>query len=199
VDLENSLSQQGGRYSIPDIIQTDASINPGNSGGVLVDDQARVIGVTSAIASSTQANSGVGFVIPSAIVQKVAPALIETGQVEHAWMGISGTTLTPDLARAAGLSADQQGALVLTVASGGPAEKAGVRGGSQEASVDGQQVPLGGDVIIAIDGQTVRRFEDMVSYLYNHAEAGQHLTLTVLREGNQQSVQLTLGVLPDPS
>jgi 2-alkenal reductase len=197
VNLENPVNQPGGRYSIPDIIQTDASINPGNSGGVLVDYEGKVIGVTSAIASSTQVNSGVGFVIPAAIVERVVLPLIETGRVQHAWMGITGTTLTPDLALAANLLEDQQGALVLSVATGGPAEKAGVKGGDKEVTIDGRQVDMGGDVVIAIDGQTVKRFEDMVSYLFNQTEVGQTVTLTVLRQGKEQALQLTLGALPD--
>ena len=197
VDASTALSQAGGRYSIPDIIQTDAAINPGNSGGVLVDGQGQVIGVTAAIATSTQTNSGVGFVIPTAIVQKVVPALIADGRVEHSWMGISGTSLTPELAQAAGLAEDRQGALVISVTAGSPAEKAGLRGGSRPASSTGQQVAAGGDVIIAIDGQSVKRFEDMVSYLYNSTDPGDRVTLTVLRQGRQQNIQLTLGALPD--
>jgi 2-alkenal reductase len=199
VDADIALSQQGGTYSIPDIIQTDASINPGNSGGVLVDDQGRVIGVTAAIASTTRANSGVGFVIPSAIVQKVVPSLIVTGDVQHSWMGISGTTLTPDLAQAANLPEDQQGVMVMSVTAGGPAEKAGILSGTREASIDGQRVPVDGDVIIAIDGQTVTRFEDMVSYLYNQTDPGQTVTLTLLRQGDEQTIQLVLGALPNAS
>jgi 2-alkenal reductase len=199
VDLDNPFSQGAGRYSIPDIIQTDASINPGNSGGVLVDDQGRVIGVTSAIATTSQSNSGVGFVIPARIVSRFVPDLIENGEVEHAWMGISGRTLTPDLAEAAGLPEDQQGVMVLAVTPESPAERAGLRGGEQEASVESQSLPAGGDVITAIDGQQVQRFEDMVSYLYNQTDPGQTVSLTVLRQGEQQTVELTLGVLPDQS
>jgi 2-alkenal reductase len=199
VDTQTSFSQQGGRYSIPDIIQTDASINPGNSGGVLVDEQGKVIGVTSAIASSTQSNSGVGFVIPSAIVKKNVPTLIQAGKVQHTWMGVMGTSLTPDLVEAANLPKDQQGAFVLSVTPGSPAEKAGLRGGRQEVTVGGEQVNLGGDVIIAVDGHTVKRFEDIVSYLYNNTDPGQTITLTVLRQGKQMELQLTLGVLPSAS
>jgi 2-alkenal reductase len=199
VDLNNALSQQGARYSIPDIIQTDASINPGNSGGVLVDDQGKVIGVTSAIATTSMSNSGVGFVIPSGIVKKVVPALIEDGSIQHAYMGITGTTLTPDLVSASDLPEGQQGALVIDVAQNGPADEAGIRGGSQDVSADGGQVATGGDVITALNGQPVTRFEDMVSYLYNNTEVGQTITLTVLRDGQEQEIQLTLGALPDPS
>lgn len=196
VSLDSPLTQSGATYSIPDIIQTDASINPGNSGGVLVDDQGRLMGVTAAIQSSTGANAGIGFVIPSNIVQRVVTVLIETGRYDHTWMGISGVSLTPDLAEAVNLPSDQQGALVMEVVPGGPAEQAGLRGGSQGTTLDGQQALLGGDVIIAIDDRPVQYFEDMVSYLYNETEVGQMIELTVIRDGEQQTIQVTLGALP---
>jgi 2-alkenal reductase len=197
VDLESPVTQSGGRYSIPDIIQTDASINPGNSGGVLIDIEGKVIGVTSAIASASGSNSGVGFVIPANIVKKYVPDMIAAGKVEHSWMGISGTTLDPEIAEAAGLGADQKGVVVLTITSGSPAQKAGLRAASRQASVSSEPDIQGADVIVAIDGKEVTRFEDMVSYLYNSTDPGQTITLTVLRGGSQQSVRLTLGVLPD--
>ena len=196
VALENPLNQQGGSYSIPDIIQTDAPINPGNSGGVLVDIDGRLIGVTSAIATTTQSNSGVGFAIPANIVKKFVTELIETGQVKHSWMGITGTTLTPDLSDAANLPEGQQGVLVIAVTPDGPAQKARIQSGSRQIEVRGSTVMVGGDVIIAIDGQTVERFEELISYLYNHTEPGQTVTLTVLRDGKEQTLRLDLEVLP---
>jgi len=197
VDQDGSSGGLTGRYSIPDIIQTDASINPGNSGGVLVDDQARLLGVTSAIATTTQANSGVGFVIPASIVQKVVPSLIETGSFEHSWMGIVGRAVTPDLAEAMNLPEDQNGILVLGVTPRGPAANAGISAGTREASINGELVNLGGDVITAIDGQAVKRFEDMVSYLFNKTAVGQTVELTILRAGNEETVELILGARPD--
>lgn len=191
----NSL-QQGPTYAIPDIIQTDAAINPGNSGGVLVNDQGQVIGVTAAIRSPVDANSGVGFVIPSSIVERVVPSLIQTGKYDHPWIGISGTSLTSDLAQAMNLDPSQRGALVVDIAQNSPASKAGLQGGDNQTTVNGQSAVLGGDVIIAIDGQTVNTFEDLSSYLVNHTQVGQTVTLTILRQGKQQTVQLTLGVLP---
>jgi 2-alkenal reductase len=196
VGLDSANFGAGPTYSIPDIIQTDASINPGNSGGVLVDDQGQLIGVTAAIQSTTGANAGIGFVIPANIVKKVVPALIQNGKVEHSWMGISGVTLTPDLVQEANLPENQQGVLVVEVSSGSPAEKAGLRGGSQGSSANNQSVPMGGDVITAIDGQVVTRFEDLVSYLFNQTEVGQTVKLTVLRGGQQQTLDLTLGAQP---
>ena len=117
--------------NIPEIIQTDASINPGNSGGVLVDIEGQVIGIPSAIESSTNSNAGIGFVIPAEIVSKVVPELIQNGSYEHPWLGISGTNLNAAINKAMNLATTQQGALVMDVTSGGPASKAGLRAGDQ--------------------------------------------------------------------
>ena len=126
-------------YSIPDVIQTDASINPGNSGGVLVDIQGRLMGVTAAIESSTNSSAGIGFAIPSSIVKRVVPALIKTGSYQHSYLGISGGSLTPEIAQAMNLPATQRGALVATVTAGGPAEKAGVKASATQATVNGSE------------------------------------------------------------
>jgi serine protease Do len=194
VNINSSVQEP--TYSIPDIIQTDAPINPGNSGGVLVNDQGQVIGVTSAIESPVQANSGIGFAIPSNIVSKVVPSLISTGTYEHPYIGISGTTLTPDLAQAMGLKADQRGALVATVVSGGPADKAGLQGSNNQVDINGFPAQVGGDVIVAINGQPVNSFDDLNSYLADQTQVGQTVTLTILRGGNEQTVSVTLGARP---
>ncbi len=186
----------GGSYTIPDIIQTDAAINPGNSGGVLLNDQGQLIGVTAAIESGSQSNSGIGFVIPSAIVNKVVPSLIQTGTIKFSWLGISGTTLTPDLNSANNLPANQKGALVVSVTSGGPAANAGLQGSNQQSTVSGQQVPTGGDVITAVNGQAVTTFDDLTAYLFLDTKPGQTVTLTVLRQGQQQNLSVTLGERP---
>jgi serine protease Do len=197
--VQSNTTQSSPTYSIPDVIQTDAPINPGNSGGVLVDDSGLVIGVTAAIESPVQASSGIGFAIPSLIVQKVVPALIKTGHYDHPYLGISGTDLTPDLATAINRKADQHGALVVTVTTGGPADKAGLRGSDQQTQINGVSVPVGGDVIVAIDGQPVQQFDDMLSYLARNTEVGQKITLTVLRDGKEMTVDLTLAARPDQS
>jgi len=186
----------GLNYSIPDIIQTDAPINPGNSGGVLVDSEGRLIGVTAAIESPVRANAGIGFAIPSVIVQKVVPAVIETGHYAHPLLGLSGTTLTPDLAQAMELDGSQRGALVIDVTASGPADKVGLRGSDREAEIDGQQVPVGGDVIVAIDGQPVKEIDDVIIYLARNTEVGQTITLTVLRQSEEVQIQVTLGARP---
>jgi S1-C subfamily serine protease len=181
-------------YSIPDIIQTDAPINPGNSGGVLVDDEGRVIGVPTAIESPVQANAGIGFAIPSVIVQKVVPVLIQDGEYEHPWLGISGTSLRSDLAEAMELAPDQRGVLVAEVVDGSPAAAAGLRGSDRQ--VEGQQVLVGGDVIVAINGEAVGQFGDLVTYLARNANVGETVTLTVVRGSQEELVRVTLAARP---
>ncbi len=180
-------------FSIPDVIQTDAAINPGNSGGVLVDMTGALIGVPSQIESASGSNSGVGFAIPSAIVNKVAPQLISTGKAGHSYLGISGATLTPDVISALNLPAGQQGVLVATVLQGGPAGSAGLQG----ATVDANGTPTAaGDIITGINGQPITRMEALISYLANNTEPGQSVTLTVLRNGQTIQVPVTLGTQP---
>ncbi|HWT82789.1 MAG TPA: trypsin-like peptidase domain-containing protein, partial [Candidatus Methylomirabilis sp.] len=172
VNANNPLSSNTGSYIIPDIIQTDAPINPGNSGGVLVDDQGHVLGVTAAIATNSGSGSGVGFVIPSVIVQKVVPSLIKNGSYQHPYIGISGTTMTPELAQPMGLNSDQRGALVVSVTAGGPAANAGLQASNNTTTVNGQQEPVGGDVIVSIDGNPVKTFDDLITYLARNTDVG---------------------------
>lgn len=186
----------GRSYSIPDIIQTDAPINPGNSGGVLVDDQGLVTGVTYAIESTSGANAGIGFVIPANVVQRVVPSLIDKGTYEHPYLGISGGTLVPALATAMDLPEDQRGILVAEVVAGGPSDKAGLRGSEKEATIDGSQVKVGGDVIIAIEGKPLKSMDELISYLASDTQVGQQVTLTVLRDGEQMDLRVTLEARP---
>jgi 2-alkenal reductase len=183
-------------FTIPNIIQTDAPINPGNSGGVLLDLEGNVIGVPTAIESSGQSSSGVGFAIPAAIVQTVVQSLISTGTVQHPYLGIEGTTLTPDLAQAMGLALTQRGALVISVTPGGPAAKAGVLPSTRQVIIDGQQASVGGDLILGIDQQPVKTFDELVSYLAFDTKVGQTVTLAILRNGKESTVQVTLGNRP---
>ena len=186
----------GPAYSIPNIIQVDTPINPGNSGGVLLNDNGAVIGVTQSIATSSGSSSGVGFAIPSVIVKQVVPALITTGHSDHPYLGVSVGTLDPNIAKAMNLPSNQRGALVETVTAGGPADKAGIKASSTNFTDNGQQITIGGDVITAYNGQTVRSSDDLVTFLANSGSVGQTVTLTVLRSGKQIQVQVTLGLRP---
>ncbi len=192
----DSGATQSGRYNIPDVIQTDASINPGNSGGVLVDSGGWVIGVPSAIISPAGVSVGIGFAIPSNIVSRVIPQLIETGRYEHPWLGISGRLLTPEIADVMDLPADQRGALVVDFIPDGPADKAGIQGSDRTVTIRGVNVRVGGDVIVAIDNEAVTDMGDIIAYLSRSTEAGQKVGLTVIRGGEEKTLEVELGVRP---
>lgn len=179
-------------YTIPDIIQTDAAINPGNSGGVLVNVTGEVIGVTAAIKSSTDSNAGIGFVIPSHIVTRVVPVLIEKRSYEHPSMGLNGITMTFALAEEMGLDGNTKGILITDIYRGGAAEKAGLNGSYQRMVAPGRVSITYGDVIIAVDGQPVESYEEMVSYIFNHTEVGQTIRVTLLRNGKELEKDLKL-------
>lgn len=185
-----------GSYTIPDVIQTDAPVNPGNSGGVLLDLAGNLIGVPTAIESAAGDSAGVGFAVPSIIVRNVVPELIEKGVYEHPYIGIRGGTLTSALAQAMDLPETQRGALVVSVTSGSPAEKADLRGSARQVEIDGAEVQVGGDVITAIDGRPVKDFEDLTAYLARYGKVGQKVELTILRDGKSETVSLTLAARP---
>jgi S1-C subfamily serine protease len=203
--LSRSLpSTNDPRYRIPEIIQTDAAINPGNSGGPLLNSQGEVIGVNSAIVPNfnqlgERSFLGVGFAIPSNLAQHVVPALIEKGEYAHPWIGFSGMDVLPEIAAEMNLP-EAKGALVESVLPGSPAEKAGLRGGSRNVQFEsiGRPVAVGGDVIIRIDDQEVRRFDDVLSYL-TRREVGQKVDLTIIRDGETTTVTVTLGRRPSSS
>jgi S1-C subfamily serine protease len=187
-------------FNIPEAIQTDAAINPGNSGGPLLDSQGRLIGVNAQIESTVQANAGVGFAVPVNIVQRVVPALIADGRYDHAWLGISGHDYSPAWADALGFSEEMRGAYVMYVEPGGPSDEAGLRAGTRQTDVllgldFGQPVYLeaGGDLIVAIDDQPVKSFDDLLVYLERYTSPGDLVELTILRDGRQQVMVVTLG------
>ena len=182
-------------FSIPNIIQTDAAINPGNSGGPLLNMRGEVIGINTAIFSSTGVYSGVGFAIPSYLIQKVVPSLITTGEYQHAYLGVSGTDIDADIAEIMNLQ-NTTGFLVIQVTSGSPAEKAGIRGGDILTEINGREVELGGDVIIAIDDKPIRKIYDLLSYLDREKKVGENVTLSIVRNGQIHKSDLTLVARP---
>lgn len=185
-----------GSFSIPDVIQTDAPINPGNSGGPLLDLRGNVIGMNTAIFSSTGESAGVGFAIPSNTVSKVVPSLISSGVYQHPWLGISGTDITPEIAAALGLD-EAKGFLVTDIMAGSPADKAGVRGGYKIDDINGMEIALGGDIIVGIDNNTVRKIDDILSYLEREKKVGDEVQLSVLRDGRiQETLPTILAVRP---
>ena len=185
----------GSQYSIPNIIQIDAPINPGNSGGPLLNMKGEVIGVNSAIFSTTGEFSGIGLAIPSNALNKVVPSLITKRSFNHPWLGLSGTNITPEIANVIGLK-EPRGFLVVDVISGSPAEKAGIHGGEQLTSINGSQIPLGGDVIEKIDNKTIRKIDDVLVYLETEKSIGDNVKISVFREGQIQKINLILVARP---
>lgn len=191
--IPSGLSQ----YSIPQVIQTDAAINPGNSGGPLLTLSGEVIGVNTQIETggNSNANSGVGFAVPSSVISKVVPDLISKGSHEWSWLGVSGGTITGSLAKEFGLEGIK-GAYIDQVTQGGPAEKAGIRGATQEKEIQGQKVMAGGDVVTAINSQTIRNFDDLLVYIAMRTKVGDTVQLTVLRDGVKKEFKVTLANRP---
>ncbi len=185
-------------FSITNVIQTDAAINPGNSGGPLINAAGEVIGINSQIATGGgggNGNLGIGFAIPIDTARAEIHQLITKGEVEHAFIGISGGTITPELARAINLPV-KEGVIVQTVVKGGPADKAGIEGGNTSATIDGAEIKLGGDIITAVDGKKVAGMDEVVEVV-NKAKPGESLELTILRDGSTKTATVTLGDRPE--
>ena len=188
------LPQESG-YSIPDVIQTDAAINPGNSGGPLINMKGEVVGINTAIQSATGEFSGIGFAVPSNTVKKVVPVLIENGKFKHPWMGISGTDVDPELAEVRGLKSSK-GFLVVSVIEGSPAETAGLIGVTETKEMDGREFALDGDIILAIDGETVRKISDILIHLQREKSIGDEMILSVSRNGEVLELVMILEERP---
>ena len=185
---------------IGEAIQTDAAINPGNSGGPLLDLSGQVIGVNSQIISPSGASSGIGFAVSASTVSRVVPQLISNGKYSHPWLGVqllSLTTANVNALKEAGVGVPvDSGVLVLEAVSGGPADKAGIRGGSREVRIGNYQVPVEGDIIVAIDGQALASSQDLTVYLETETTVGKAVELGIVRNGEEQVVQVVLGEQP---
>lgn len=183
-------------YSIPDVIQTDAAINPGNSGGPLLNMRGEVIGVNNAIQSTTGEFAGVGFAIPSQTMVKIAPILISDGSYAHPWVGISGRDIGPETARLMGLD-DTIGFLVVDIMENSPAYGSGLHTSNETVTIHGEEVKIGGDVIRGVDGQEVRKIDDILVHLQRSKAVGDTLTLEVHREGQIVEIPIILQQRPD--
>lgn len=191
--LGRSIRSEAGSV-MEDLIQTDAAINPGNSGGPLLDSDGKIIGINTAIFSPSGGSVGIGFAIPVDTAKRILPDLIEKGYVAHAWMGVSLFPLTPGLAKALDLPVSR-GALVVEVMKGGPADRAGLRGGTKMVQLGNAMLPVGGDVITAMDGEAVNSSEELVRKIRKH-KPGEQVRLKILREKKTQEMSLTLGERP---
>ncbi|HEX4077081.1 MAG TPA: trypsin-like peptidase domain-containing protein [Candidatus Acidoferrales bacterium] len=183
--------QTGENTFIDEAIQTDASINQGNSGGPLLDSHGEVIGINSAFYAPTGTPSGIGFAIPINTARRVAEDLITKGRVRRATLGAEGRAIWPGLAQALGLSV-QQGILIERVDPGGPAAQAGLRGGDRVVLAGLQQLRIGGDIVVAIDGKPVTSQMDL-NLLLNREGPGDTVTLTVVRNGKKIDIPVKLG------
>jgi len=193
--LQRQIQAPNG-FSISHVIQTDAAINPGNSGGPLIDSSGRVIGINSQIQTGgSNGNVGIGFAVPINTAREVVQQIEQHGEVKHAYIGISGSSITPALAKALKLPVEK-GVLVNTVIKDGPADKAGIEAGDTEATIEGAKVNLGGDIVTEIEGKPIGSMEDLINAI-NGAQPGDKMGLTLLRGDNEtKHVTVTLGVRP---
>ncbi len=194
--LQRQIQAPNG-FSISHVIQTDAAINPGNSGGPLIDSSGSVIGINSQIQTGggNDGNVGIGFAVPINTAREVVEQIEQHGKVEHAYIGVSGGSVTPALAKALKLPVEK-GVLVNEVVKGSPADKAGIEGGDTEATIEGVKVNLGGDIITEVDGKPIGSMEDVINDV-NSAQPGDKMELTLLRGDNEtKHVTVTLGVRP---
>ena len=190
------LLPSGSGYSIPDVIQTDAAINPGNSGGPLLNMRGDIVGINTAIQSTTGEFTGVGFAIQSQTVAKIVPTLIKDGEYKHPWIGISGRDIDPDTANVLGLK-DALGFLVITVVEDSPAWDAGLIGSDKTIEVEGREYSIGGDVITAVDGIDVRKIDDILIHLQRVKTVGDEMDLEILRDDRTTNVTIVLQERPN--
>ena len=194
--LGRLLPIQGTFFSIPDVIQTDTAINPGNSGGPLLNMNAEVVGINTAIYSSDGSFSGVGFSIPSNVVLKIVPTLITEGEFQHPWVGISSANISTDLAELLKLD-NAKGVLIMTIIKDSPADKAGLRGSSETATFDEIKYTVGGDIILSADGKEIRQIDDLLIHLQREKNVGDTINLEILRDGKTIDIVLTLEKRPE--
>ena len=184
-------------FSIPEMIQTDAAINPGNSGGPLLNSEGKVLGVNTMILSQSRSSSGVGFAVPVNIVKMVVPHLIETGKYIYPWLGVSLSNISLDIIEAMQLDIKQRGALVLSVVEDSPAANAGIRSSQNVLEGSRQDIGIGGDIIISIEGTGVKNPADLISYLVKNTQPEDRVTLRVLRENTVIPIEVILEPRPE--
>ena len=190
--------QGQGQFTIPEVIQTDSAINPGNSGGPLLDRLGRVIGINTQILSSTGNFSGVGMAVPVNIARRVVPSLIDNGEFNYPWLGVSIRTVSTTYGDEIDLPEGTRGAVVASTVSGSPADKAGLRGSESTVKINGVNYPLGGDIIVAIGGYEVAGSSELIAHLTYNYSPGDAVIFAVLRDGQAEEIEVTLGQRPEP-
>jgi S1-C subfamily serine protease len=196
--LQRQIEAPNG-FSISHVIQTDAAINPGNSGGPLINSAGEVIGINAQIATGGGGNGnvGIGFAIPIDTVRAEIEQLKTNGEVDHAFIGITGGTVTPELAKAVNLPVDE-GVIVQSVVKDSPADKAGLEAGSTSATIEGQEVRLGGDIITEVDGEKLKSMDELVEIIQG-SKPGDKLELKIVHDGDEKTADVTLGTQPEQS
>jgi len=196
--LQRQIEAPNG-FSISHVIQTDAAINPGNSGGPLINSAGEVIGINAQIATGGGGNGnvGIGFAIPIDTVRAEIEQLKTNGEVDHAFIGITGGTVTPELAKAVNLPVDE-GVIVQSVVKDSPADKAGLEAGNTSATIEGQEVRLGGDIITEVDGKKLKSMDELVEIIQG-SKPGDKLELKVVHDGDEKTADVTLGTQPEES
>ena len=183
-------------FTITNAIQTDAPINPGNSGGPLLDSSSQVIGINSQIATAGgQGSIGIGFAVPANTARDVVQQLLDNGEVEHSFLGLTGADITPEAAKVLDLPTDD-GVLVQDVVPDGPADDAGIEGGSAQADIGPAPLRIGGDIIVKVAGDPVDSMDDVIAAV-DARDPGDSLELTILRDGHEQTVTAELADRPD--
>ena len=192
-----TLQSGNSLFSIPEMIQTDASINPGNSGGPLLDSEGNVLGVNTMILSQSRSSSGVGFAVPVNIVKMVVPNLITTGKYIYPWLGVTLSNISLDIIQAMQLDIKQRGALVIGVMENSPADDAGIRSSRDFLDGSSQNIPIGGDIVVGIEDTEIKTTDDLISYLVKYTQPEDKITLRILRENAVIPVDVTLEPRPE--
>ena len=188
-------TEKTGGFAIANVIQITAPINPGNSGGPLLNLRGQVVGITTAIVAGSH---GVGFAIPSNTILREIKSLVETGSyTQHSWLGLAGIDMTYEIATAMKVNVTY-GWLVTQVVSGGPADKAGLRGGKRQVKIAGEWIIIGGDIIIAVNGTRIVNGDNLAAYLEEHTLPGQTINLTIVRNNLTMTLPVELGTRPPP-
>ena len=194
--MGRTITDETSSYPIANVIQTSTPINPGNSGGPLLNYEGQAVGITTAIVSDSQ---GLGFAIPSSAILREIESLITDGTYnQHPWLGASGTDMTYEIAKTMNANVTY-GWLIAQVTSGGPADDAGLKGGTKQVTVSGQSVVIGGDIIIALSGTRITGIDDLSTFLEEHTLPDQTINVTMIRNGQEMTLQLKVGTRPPPT